>query len=363
MGMLILVVCGLPARGGLTFQGLGAMFAGDSSAVAVSADGSIVVGQGSLANGTTFAYRWTAAGGVENIGDFTPIGISADGSIVVGTRSFMDGDTFRSEAYRWTAATGAKAISEMNASAEAISADGSTIVGRVYTPAYEAFRWTAEEGIVGLGRLSGGLSVSGAYGVSADGSVIVGFSSSALTPHGIEPMRWTRDGGMVGLGFVSSGLGMGAAYDVSADGSIVVGGEEVAAGDVAFRWTAAGGHEILTPGPDSTSKALVISGDGSTIPGASMSGSWIYNSSYGFRSLDAVLTAGGLSVDGWQFDAPLDASFDGTTLVGTGVHDGKFQAWIISGVPVPEVSEWSLGLVGFLTVVVIGRGCRRGEAL
>src|SRR5688572_16751835 len=51
-----------------------------SVAYAVSADGSVVVGQSGMN-----AFRWTPESGMEPIGSFTPASVSADGSVVVGT--------------------------------------------------------------------------------------------------------------------------------------------------------------------------------------------------------------------------------------------------------------------------------------
>src|SRR5687768_766202 len=83
------------------FQGLGHLPGETSSrAFAVSADGSIVTG-----NSSSRAFRWTAEtgmvpllnpGGTAVVG--TPRGISADGSVVVGTTSAAQGQ----RAFRWT---------------------------------------------------------------------------------------------------------------------------------------------------------------------------------------------------------------------------------------------------------------------
>ena len=87
--------------------GLGDLPGGDfySQADAVSADGSVVVGQGHSASGYE-AFRWTSGGGMVNLRDFLvnhgvsnltgwtlggATGVSADGRMIVGYGSNPDG--------------------------------------------------------------------------------------------------------------------------------------------------------------------------------------------------------------------------------------------------------------------------------
>lgn len=71
------------------FGGLGDLAGGgfSSQAFAISADGSVVVGEGTSALGTE-AFRWTIRDGMVGLGtlagDSQALGVSADGSIVVG---------------------------------------------------------------------------------------------------------------------------------------------------------------------------------------------------------------------------------------------------------------------------------------
>ena len=87
-------------------------------------------------------------------------GVSADGSIVVGQGYSSVDNGSGPEAFRWTAADGMVGLGHLSGGgfrrgieATAVSANGSAIVG--YT-GIEAFRWRSAGGMVGLGNLPGG---------------------------------------------------------------------------------------------------------------------------------------------------------------------------------------------------------------
>jgi probable HAF family extracellular repeat protein len=232
---------------------------GSSAAKGVSGDGKVVVGYSPSANsGTTNteAFRWTSGGGMVGMGDL-PGGdfiseanaASADGSVIVGRSSSANGN---SEAFRWTSGGGMVGLGNFpgdyfQSNATGVSANGNVVVGLgrrgVYTR--EAFRWTPASGLVGLGDLPGGEVYSVAEDVSADGNVVVGNSSSAKSGTGREAFRWTAGGGMVGLGDLPGGNFSSRATGVSGDGSVVVGYGDTAAGTEAFVWTQADGMRRL----------------------------------------------------------------------------------------------------------------------
>ncbi len=334
------------------FQGLGFLPGGTSSqANAVSADGSVVVGQGNFAgvNNEVEAFRWTQSGGMVGLGVGAANGVSADGSVVVGqggSASIPFG-----EAFRWTQSGGMVGLGTLPggnfSDATAVSADGSVVVGNsgitngpsadgsvvvgqggsANIPFAEAFRWTQSGGIVGLGFLPGA-NYSQASGVSADGSVVVGYSDSSVG----GAFRWTQSGGMVGLGTLPGG-DLSQANAVSGDGSVVVG----SSGNEAFRWTQSSGMAGLGTLPGGTaSQALAVSADGSVVVGSSNSTSFPasneafrWTTATGMKSIGGLLVASGVNMTGWTLTNATGVSADGSVIVGYGQDpSSNEEAWL-----------------------------------
>jgi probable HAF family extracellular repeat protein len=294
--------------------GLGMLTGSISRANGVSADGSVVVGQSSSGTGVE-AFRWTSAGGMVGLGDL-PGGsfasfandVSSDGSTVVGSGSGL----FATLAFRWTSATGMTSLRSntipgvSDCDAHSTSADGSTIVGTDTSNEYfEAFRWTAQTGIVGIG-------------IASDVVAIAGDGSAIATNHGSEAVRWTEADGMVGLGDLPSGNYGSQALDTSLDGGVIVG------------W------------------GTVSSSMGGTYP---YHRAFIWDSSDGMRMLEDVLTSMGLDMTGWILDEAHGVSADGRTIVGWGTNPlGDTEGWIATLPPIefPEPSNLpSMNPVGF----------------
>lgn len=227
-----------------TMTGLGVLAGDDmgSSARAVSADGTIVVGN-SLSMAGSRAFIWED-GVMTEFPALDANDVSADGRKVVGSHFNTDGWT---EAYLWDNDELVR-LGDLDGGydysiAHAISADGSTVVGVGHTSGgigasgTKAFRYyfNDEENkyiMESLGELNQG-EASMAYGVSADGSVIVGYS-------GFRGFRW-EDGSMIPLEpLQESGFQESIAYDVSGDGSVVVGysyNDQIATGQEAVFWS------------------------------------------------------------------------------------------------------------------------------
>jgi probable HAF family extracellular repeat protein len=132
---------------------LGTLGGNESWAYGVSANGAVVVGEAQNAAGQWRAFRWTASSGrMDDLGALGgnqswAYGVSADGSVVVGSAYNAAG--YR--AFRWTTAGGMEDLNTTYASlltngsvlwvARAISPNGRYIVGEGYNAAAE--RWEA----------------------------------------------------------------------------------------------------------------------------------------------------------------------------------------------------------------------------
>ena len=329
-----------------SFSGLGWLSnTSYSNANAISADGSVVVGNSGDTNGIKL-FRWTKETGMVGLGSNnqygSATGVSADGSVVVGAVESSQGGAFR-----WTKETGMISLGGNTINATGVSADGFVVVGTVKADfsnpkdQSEAFLWTQANGIVPLGSLDNCGNegcFSGATAVSADGSVVVGNSASSST---LEGFRWTQSTGMQSL---SGGVPYrGRANGVSADGSIIVGVDSTR-GYEAFRWTQSTGMVLLDDQNGRIySEAKAVSADGSIIVGESLfvnrPDAFLWTQKTGMVSLKETLIGEGLDVSGWTLNSATAISADGFTIVGNGTNpSGQYEAWVanLSPEPVPE---------------------------
>jgi probable HAF family extracellular repeat protein len=191
-----------------------------------SFDGSVVVGR--VYNGSYEGYRaamWTAAG-VQELGLLSPTdtksaawGVSANGQVVVG-QSEVGGS---SRAFRWTTASGMEDLGSFNSAdyvtARSVSGDGSLIVG---TSGNRAFGWTQDQGMLGIAGPDGAMT-SYATAASADGRYVAGYF--AYEPGDTGTVLWSDQGGVESVEVISPGpfSDLAIPYAISADGSTVVG--------------------------------------------------------------------------------------------------------------------------------------------
>jgi probable HAF family extracellular repeat protein len=180
----------------------------------------------------------------------------------------------------------------------------------------EAFRWTEAGGMEGLGSLSTNTD-SQARDVNADGSVIVGESGSIGTP---RAFRWTAQG-MLEL-VTPEPADSAIAYAVNADGSVVVGSYTSQAGSQAFRWTAALGMVNLgRPAGAVSMEATDVSADGNVVVGrvftAERIDAFVWKASHGAIYLSDALERAGIDSAGLLLGGAHAISGDGVTITGS----------------------------------------------
>jgi probable HAF family extracellular repeat protein len=168
--------------------------------------------KGSGGNGATFhAFRWSPAGGLQDLGVTTgsesfATAIAGNGLVIVGEARDASGFW---RAFRWTASTGMQDIGTLGgpeSAAFAVNSDGTVIVGTSLTSSEsgsnDAFVWTATTGMrdlktalqaAGVHTADKWVSLATVDGISANGTVIVGYGLNARTnafPFGQwEPFR------------------------------------------------------------------------------------------------------------------------------------------------------------------------------
>jgi len=346
-----------------------------SEAVAISADGSMVVGTGtnstpapSVPGGFEFeAFRWTSAGGMQGLG--TSLGVrgtagaavSGDGSTIAGF--IFDAYPDRS-VFTWTPATGMQRLTGCSCvefdSVEAVNYDGSVIVGRMrFSDGYRAYRWTSGAGAIDLGVLSGG-NESFAHDVSNDGSVVVGESQ---TDYFFRAFRWTAREGMKLLDPPPAN-GNSSAWATSADGSVIVGERALQA----VRWKVDGAlvDTLMLgdlAGGQVYSYATDVSADGAVIVGSSSSArgfeGFRWTEASGLQSLQDLLVGLGVDMHGYRIQYARGISADGSVIVGTAINPAGNTEAYLAVVPADYVPEPATGYL--LLMAVSGWHWSRGR--
>jgi hypothetical protein len=308
-----------------------------TSQIRLSADGSTVAFT-DTSTGDELPFRWRPDTGLTPLpfeGDTWINGISHDGSLVLGA-----GGPGKSSTFRWSEAGGVQQLNfeqpaGHGAGSWAMSADGSTVVGYTSGPQlawFESFRWRDGQGPAD--RFASSLGDSGkpsvATGVSADGSAVAG-------RYGDDVYRWTAAGGV-------QVLWQGAANDprISGDGLVVA----VSRADaVSQQWSARGGvQDLVTPAGWNRALVSAMNGSGSLISGvlrqptnagADLEGV-VWGNAGQPQLLKDYLAARGVDVSQWTSLTPLSISDDGQTFAGYGIDSaGQGHVWVAS---VPEPS-------------------------
>ncbi len=284
-------------------------------------------------------------------------GVSADGSTVVGYSQ----DGFFQSAFRWTAAGGLEQLDALPAGSNAewaldVSDDGSIVVGWNEvgpSPNYPSGSvrpvfWDATGSVQEL-PLPGSLEWGRAQAVSADGQVACGYAEYAQPAGASLPLAWNQ-GVLEVMPAAPGETGFGRALDISNDGSTVVGfvgeGLNSAINRKTFVWTRGVGTEVLVPPPGwSQCEPVAVSGNGDTIVGTFHIGS----NSRGLFRWTCALGFEQISL-GTGFVGPrylTDISDDGTTIIGYELDQqtGARQARIYSqGLGFVGLREHLMGL-------------------
>lgn len=357
LARLLVVAPLVAAHAAVKIIGLGDLPGGEnvSRAFAISADGTTIVGEsGSTASAATNeyeAFRWTESTGIVGLGDLAggnfasaAHAVSADGMVITG-HGTVSGSLFK--AFRWTPALGLTALPDPVGSPNSysegngVSADGSIIAG--YAPPstlYQAATWTGTNNAVLLGDLPGGSTASVGNAVTPNGKAVVGYGYGAA---GKEAMFYSPATGMVGLGYLEPGGTESTALAVSADGSVIVGESKSGAGlTKGFRWTLAEGMTGLgtLPGGTGETHPLAISQDGKIILGTAYFSdtikAFIWDEAHGMRELKAVLEAQGADFAGRPVPFASGISADGRRIIGYGRNaEGNTEGWLAVILPDP----------------------------
>jgi len=130
----------------------------------------------------------------------------------------------------------------------------------------EIYRWTAAGGFKDLGPGDG---FNSSIGISGDGNTVV--SGRLASDGNANPALWQKSSGWVDLGHPAEGCVLdsswGDAWSVNQDGSVAVGLSWYCPGAEGFQWTKQDGIVGLGHPANASSRATMISPDGSVIVG------------------------------------------------------------------------------------------------
>ncbi|MGK0220513.1 MAG: putative membrane protein, partial [Planctomycetota bacterium] len=229
---------------------------------ALTPSGAIVVGSATLANEPQ-AFKWTVGTGTQML-ERPPgfrggeaLALSSDGSVVVGygnyDASVWGRPVHMTEAVVWNNGQPTPLgflNNGLSSKAFDVTPDGSVIVGESWTDSnigeHLAVAWVNGVGPIEIGDLPGGYDRSRAVAVSDDGNTVAGWGTTVFNPYLHRIFRWTRTGGMVDLGF-PTGYFLAEATAMTPDGSVIVGwGEKPASANRApVIWDALNGTRDL----------------------------------------------------------------------------------------------------------------------
>jgi hypothetical protein len=331
--------CAAPALGQGSFHAMPFVpFAPGNLTAGISADGNFVAGQvdGAITtpHAVTECYRYAIVGGYQGTGDVAGGrvssvcgGISPDGVWVFGNGT--DGTTTPRKPFRWSAATGIQTLpltpNGIGGSVAGSSFDGSIMVGSVRFSANttQSVRWTP----AGVQAITGVSTVAAASDVTPDGAYVAGIQGTST---GQWAYRWSPAGGLEILP-APSGVSGTDGRAISNDGSVIMGKATLTgtADDHYFRWTAAMGPVLIMDMPGrgrGLTSIWDMNADGSAAVGTSLSfitasnpdpeRAVIWDVQHGVRDLNTVAAQLGINLDGYHLNGASAISDDGLVITG-----------------------------------------------
>jgi probable HAF family extracellular repeat protein len=320
-----------------------------STAVAVSANGSVIVGHAK--GGLEVAVKWQAGkmiplGRLDLPGDDRSYAtaVSPDGKIIVGESTATE---TTSKAVIWRRGKKIEALPSVgklgSSAAVATSNGGRVVVGNGYvvvdkTITDHVVQWNRRRGKL-IKSKSGKKTASRATGASRDGKTIVG----EMAGYRPEAFRW-KNGKLTALGFLPD-IDGSSANAVSPDGKVVVG----RSGPNAFRWANGkmtdlgrlqGFDRCAARGVSNRGKRIIgnctrksrrsppRAGDGPPPEPKGPSGdsaAFVWDRKHGMRSINEIV------IDArWDISEAFGISADGTTIVGNGWGpNSPHEAWML----------------------------------
>jgi len=324
----------------------------NSSALAVSYDGAVVVGKSGPINSISglsvrdannpyygFVYNQGSAtmlttGVLNSEHASSARGVSGDGSVAVGS-TYVSRFVYSSFSYSPGGVISNLDSIATNNYANAASFDGSVIVGRrhfVGSGAFEAYKYSGGE-FVNLGL--NGKGASEATAISSDGSIIAGklFESANLSVDPFKTFSFIyKDSVMNTIESTIEGYSYSQATGLSSDGSIMVGfasnGNSNGLETRAFQYKDNAMIDIGTLG-GSHSRAYGVSGDGQLIVGESDIAEEAATRAFLYNARNGVMTD--LGTLGGTNSSARAISGDGKFIVGQSnlAGDASFHAFIV----------------------------------
>lgn len=328
------------------FAGIGDLAGGEtrSSALDVSADGTVVVGSAAGELGPR-AVRWTPEGGLTALDGSSgeARAVSSAGDIIVGVARDASGN---GGGARWVNGLGPQILTlnpffRAFAVANGISGDGRVVVGEslsqesTFGAGAAGVTWTNGQSI---GEFE---TFSAITDANESASVLVGYvlptrhgGWEAALKNGVM-LPFPRHNSTcleVSCGFCDTPGGCSSrALAVSRDGAVIVGWARFgAAAPLALAWAPGADGSVMATVLSSqpSAEALGVSGDGMIVVGygGGQAVRWSGASSSGIADL---LQQGGVSLGGWKLTAAHAASNDGQVIVGEGINpQGNPEGWV-----------------------------------